>query len=176
MKDVLYKWLPYKDIIQIIGYSVTDNRGITRSSYGGNFTIEEGIYHSSVKQLVVNGAEALDFGGGNLSYFIIRNDNIEEWDDRTVEKILVFVENLCSVKDIYKPYQIITKVIEYFPDGTRIEMSFGIHKDHILGLLISPSDNVSIIGCEDYKYKYSTMKLVNLLNEEEKKDEARKNS
>lgn len=157
----VYKYIPCNDIISIIDYSNTNDDGITTSRYGGNFTIEEGIYHSSVKQLVVGSTETLEFGGHNTKYYVIKNNG--EIDYRTVSRILVFVENLSTNNTVGKSDQIITKIVEYFPSGVRIEMLFGRYKDRILNAFISPSDYISIVGADP-----KSMKLVNLLYEEDK--------
>jgi len=159
--EIVYKYIPCNDVISIIDYSNTNDDGITTSRYGGNFTIEEGIYYSSVKQLVVNSTETLEFGGHNTKYYVIKNNG--EIDYRTVSRILVFVENLSTNNTVDKSAQIITKIVEYFPSGVRIEMLFGRYKDRILNLFISPSDYISIVGADP-----KSMKLVNLLYEEDK--------
>lgn len=159
--ETVYKYIPCSDVISIIDYSNTNDDGITTSRYGGNFTIEEGIYYSSVKQLVVNSTETLEFGGHNTKYYVIKNNG--EIDYRTVSRILVFVENLSTNNTVDKSAQIITKIVEYFPSGVRIEMSFGRYKDRILNAFISPSDYISIVGADP-----KSMKLVNLLYEEDK--------
>lgn len=159
--ETVYKYIPCSDVISIIDYSNTNDDGITTSRYCGNFTIEEGIYYSSVKQLVVNSTETLEFGGHNIKYYVIKNNG--EIDYRTVSRILVFVENLSTNNTVGKSDQIITKIVEYFPSGVRIEMLFGRYKDRILNPFISPSDYISIVGADP-----KSMKLVNLLYEEDK--------
>lgn len=158
--EIVYKYIPYRDVTRIIGYSNTNDTGITTSRYGGNFTIEEGTYYSSVKQLVVSSAETLEFGGNNIKYFLIRNNG--KIDYRTVSRILVFIENLSTINDVDES-KIITKIIEYFPDGVRVEMSFGTHNDHTLATLIFPSDYIYVVGVD-----HKSIKLVNLLLEENK--------
>lgn len=159
--ETVYKYIPCSDVISIIDYSNTNDDGITTSRYGGNFTIEEGIYYPSVKQLVVNSTETLEFGGHNTKYYVIKNNG--EIDYITVSRILVFVENLSTNNTVGKSDQIITKIVEYFPSGVRIEMLFGRYKDRILNPFISPSDYISIVGADP-----KSMKLVNLLYEEDK--------
>lgn len=155
-----YKYISYSDVISIIDYSNTNDDGITTSRFGGNFTIEEGIYYSTVRELVVSSSETLEFGGNDIKYFVIRNNG--EIDYRTVSTILVFVENLDTINNVGKS-EIVTKIIEYFPDGVRVEMSFGIYNDHILNTFASPSDYIYVVGAD-----HKSIKLVNLLLEENK--------
>ena len=159
--ELVYKYVPYNNVVSIIDYSKTNDDGIAISRYGGNFTVEEGTYYPSVRQLVVSSAETLEFGGHDIKYYIIKNN--EEIDYRTVARILVFVENLSTDSNVDKSDQIITRIVEYFPDGVRIEMSFGTYKDRILNTFISPSDHISIVGADP-----KSIKLVNLLCEEDK--------